>query len=54
VRIYPHDGKLRIKLYRLGGPLPLSDAVPVFENFGFRVIEEAADCAGGRCRRVYP
>ena len=34
----PQD--LRIKLYRLGGALPLSDAVPVFENFGFRVIEE--------------
>ncbi|WP_431469675.1 NAD-glutamate dehydrogenase [Sphingosinithalassobacter sp. LHW66-3] len=34
------DGVLRIKLYRLGGALPLSDAVPVFENFGFTVIEE--------------
>ncbi|WP_326523595.1 NAD-glutamate dehydrogenase [Sphingomonas sp.] len=34
------DGEVRIKLYRLGGPLALSDAVPVFENFGFRVIEE--------------
>ena len=33
-------GELRIKLYRLGGALPLSDAVPVFENFGFRVLEE--------------
>ncbi|MEO7170415.1 MAG: NAD-glutamate dehydrogenase domain-containing protein, partial [Sphingomonas sp.] len=40
VRIFDQGGKLRIKLYRLGGPLPLSDAVPVFENFGFRVIEE--------------
>ncbi|GAA0729044.1 NAD-glutamate dehydrogenase [Sphingomonas japonica] len=36
----PSDGRFRIKLYRLGGALPLSDAVPVFENFGFRVIEE--------------
>ncbi|WNO54470.1 NAD-glutamate dehydrogenase [Stakelama saccharophila] len=34
------DGRLRIKVYRLGGALALSDAVPVFENFGFRVIEE--------------
>ena len=33
-------GELRVKLYRLGGALPLSDAVPVFENFGFSVIEE--------------
>jgi glutamate dehydrogenase len=42
IRITPgaNAGELRIKLYRLGGPLPLSDAVPVFENFGFRVIEE--------------
>ena len=34
------DGTLRIKLYRQGGALSLSDAVPVFENFGFRVVEE--------------
>ncbi|MEI9851318.1 MAG: NAD-glutamate dehydrogenase domain-containing protein [Sphingomonas sp.] len=43
VRICPHPrkpGAWRIKLYRLGGALTLSDAVPVFENFGFRVIEE--------------
>lgn len=33
-------GELRIKIYRTGGPLALSDAVPVFENFGFRVLEE--------------
>lgn len=47
VRIYDHHGKLRIKLYRLGGPLPLSDAVPVFENFGFRVIEELPTALAG-------
>ncbi|MCX8475162.1 MAG: NAD-glutamate dehydrogenase [Sphingomonas sp.] len=43
VRIAPHPGKkgeYRIKLYAQGGALALSDAVPVFENFGFRVIEE--------------
>ncbi len=41
VRILLGDGAaLRIKVYRRGGALPLSDAVPVFENFGFRVIEE--------------
>ncbi|GAA4762677.1 NAD-glutamate dehydrogenase [Stakelama sediminis] len=34
------NGRLRIKLYRLGGALALSDAVPVFENFGLRVLEE--------------
>ena len=41
VRITPASGSsARLKLYRLGGPVALSDAVPVFENFGFRVIEE--------------
>jgi glutamate dehydrogenase len=43
-RLYsrPGDGpqQLRLKTYRLGGVIPLSDAVPVFENFGFRVLEE--------------
>ncbi|WP_174293280.1 NAD-glutamate dehydrogenase domain-containing protein, partial [Sphingomonas bacterium] len=29
-----------LKIYRRGGALALSDAVPVLENFGFRVIEE--------------
>ncbi|MBO9621277.1 MAG: NAD-glutamate dehydrogenase [Sphingomonas sp.] len=33
-------GEYRIKLYAQGGALALSDAVPAFENFGFRVIEE--------------
>ena len=32
--------RLRLKTYRLGGVIPLSDAVPVLENFGFRVLEE--------------
>ena len=41
VRITAATGSsARLKLYRLGGPVALSDAVPVFENFGFRVIEE--------------
>ena len=34
----PHQ--LRLKIYRLGEIIPLSDAVPVLENFGLRVIEE--------------
>jgi glutamate dehydrogenase len=33
-------GEYRVKLYAQGAALALSDAVPVFENFGFRVIEE--------------
>src|SRR3546814_1586991 len=33
-------GQLRLKVYRLREIIPLSDAVPVLEHFGFRVIEE--------------
>ena len=44
VRLYrdPADGgaRLHLKSYRLGGLIPLSEAVPVFENFGFSVLEE--------------
>ena len=39
---------IRLKIYRLGEIIPLSDAVPMLENFGFRVIEEVPfDLAGG-------
>ena len=53
VRLYRLPGdppqRLRLKIYRLGDIIPLSDAVPVLENFGFRVIEEFPfDLAGGR------
>ncbi|MBO9378272.1 glutamate dehydrogenase [Sphingomonas histidinilytica] len=34
------DHRLRLKIYRRGALIPLSEAVPVLENFGFRVIEE--------------
>jgi glutamate dehydrogenase len=33
---------LHLKTYRIGGMIPLSDAVPVLENFGFRVLGETA------------
>ncbi len=43
-RFYRDDSdgeqRLRLKIYRRGGLIPLSDAVPVLENFGFRVLEE--------------
>jgi glutamate dehydrogenase len=43
-RLYRHESdgpnRLRLKTYRLAELIPLSDAVPVFENFGFRVLEE--------------
>jgi glutamate dehydrogenase len=38
----------RLKIYRLGEIIPLSEAVPMLENFGFRVIEEVPfDLEGG-------
>ncbi|WP_076070800.1 NAD-glutamate dehydrogenase domain-containing protein [Sphingomonas montana] len=46
VRISRRDGEpasaLHLKTYRIGGMIPLSDAVPVLENFGFRVLGETA------------
>ncbi len=37
-----HDpiGDLRLKIYHTSGEMPLSDAVPALENFGFRVLSE--------------
>ncbi|WP_305097757.1 NAD-glutamate dehydrogenase [Croceibacterium aestuarii] len=32
--------KLGLKIYQLGPSMPLSDAVPALENFGFRVLSE--------------
>ena len=34
------DGTLRLKLYRKGEDLPLSDVLPMMENLGLRVIAE--------------
>jgi glutamate dehydrogenase len=34
------EGELRLKIYQQGGSMPLSDAVPALENFGFRVLSE--------------
>ncbi|MDR7103424.1 NAD-glutamate dehydrogenase domain-containing protein [Croceicoccus sp. BE223] len=43
-RLYRLDSdppqQLRLKVYQHGGVLPLSDAVPALENFGFRVMSE--------------
>ncbi|MEO6388406.1 MAG: NAD-glutamate dehydrogenase domain-containing protein [Croceibacterium sp.] len=43
-RLYHLEGdqpdQLRLKIYQLGGAMPLSDAVPALENFGFRVLSE--------------
>ncbi|WP_298675787.1 NAD-glutamate dehydrogenase domain-containing protein [uncultured Sphingomonas sp.] len=42
VNLYPATdaGERRLKIYKTNGALALSDAVPVLENFGFRVIGE--------------
>ena len=34
------EGGLGLKVYHRGTPIPLSDRVPMLENFGFRVIDE--------------
>ncbi|HEX8937868.1 MAG TPA: NAD-glutamate dehydrogenase domain-containing protein [Sphingomicrobium sp.] len=51
VRIFrlEHDPseQLRLKTYRRGGLIPLSDVVPVLENFGFRVLEEFPTALSG-------
>ena len=43
-RLYAFEGdthaQLRLKIYEHQGALPLSDAVPALENFGFRVLAE--------------
>ena len=38
---------LRLKLYQREGSIVLSDAVPVLENFGFRVLDERPTVLGG-------
>lgn len=58
VRLYRLKGdggtQLRLKLYRLGASIPLSDTVPVLENFGFRVLEEIpTPLNGGRLGYIH-
>jgi glutamate dehydrogenase len=40
-------GQLRLKTYRKGGLIPLSEAVPVLENFGFLVLAEIPTALAG-------
>jgi glutamate dehydrogenase len=47
-------GQLRLKIYQHEGQLPLSDAVPVLENFGFRVLAEVpTSLADGRMGTIH-
>jgi glutamate dehydrogenase len=41
------ESRLHLKTYRLAAIIPLSEAVPVFENFGFRVLEEVPTALDG-------
>ncbi len=41
------EHELELKTYRRGALIPLSEAVPVLENFGFRVLEEIPTSLGG-------
>jgi glutamate dehydrogenase len=57
-RLFRHEGdpadQLRLKIYQLGGALPLSDAVPALENFGFRVLSEhPTELAGGHAGTIH-
>jgi len=43
LRLGVRDGRespIGLKVYHRGSPIPLSDRVPMLENFGFRVIDE--------------
>ncbi|MEN8195355.1 MAG: NAD-glutamate dehydrogenase domain-containing protein, partial [Pseudomonadota bacterium] len=35
------DHEIRFKIYNRGGPVPLSDVLPMLENMGLRVVDEA-------------
>jgi glutamate dehydrogenase len=39
--------RFHLKTYRVGEIIPLSEAVPVFEHFGFRVLDEVPTPVGG-------
>ncbi|MGE5064314.1 MAG: NAD-glutamate dehydrogenase [Myxococcales bacterium] len=45
--------QLRLKTYRLSGLIPLSEAVPVLENFGFRVLEEFPTALAGKIGYIH-
>ena len=57
VRLYrlPNDPRehLRLKLYTRGGLVPLSDVVPVLENFGFTVIKETPTKLEGMSANIH-
>ncbi|MCR2832425.1 NAD-glutamate dehydrogenase [Parerythrobacter lacustris] len=57
-RLFRREGdpatRLRLKIYEHEGALPLSDAVPALENFGFAVLEEVpTPLDGGRLGTIH-
>jgi len=52
VRLYRRKGdrakQIRLKVYNQSGAMPLSDAVPALEDFGFKVIEEVPTALADR------
>jgi glutamate dehydrogenase len=57
IRLYrlPNDPpeQLRLKLYKRGGLVPLSDVVPVLEYFGFTVLKETPTLLPGIGANIY-
>ena len=57
VRIFQDEtsapGQLRLKMYRRDALIPLSEAVPVLENFGFRVLEEFPTALAGKIGYIH-
>ncbi|HYN45893.1 MAG TPA: NAD-glutamate dehydrogenase domain-containing protein, partial [Allosphingosinicella sp.] len=57
VRLFTRDDdpedRLHLKTYRIGEIIPLSEAVPVFEHFGFRVLDEVPTPVGGGAGYVH-
>jgi glutamate dehydrogenase len=47
------EDRLRLKVYQHGGQLPLSDAVPALENFGFRVLSERPTELAGEAAMIH-
>jgi glutamate dehydrogenase len=47
------ENEVQLKLYQRRGALPLSDAVPMLENFGFRVIGEVPTLLGDELGSIH-
>ena len=53
-RLHGAGDALRLKLYQRDGAIVLSDAVPVLENFGFRVMQEVPTAlSGGKLGHIH-